>query len=276
MVDETIPEKAKPKTFREFIDLCNSLPRGRRIVGYAATIGVFVLLAALAAAIYFKVGFFAYLVLAFCLFLCSAHSNYALNVNLTQRKVRRIDYWYLGAATIGMLGAAASYSHQRDAVITKIFMKAHQAAEEPVREKVLSSVADLNKLLCEGTIAKKSKAPCDGLKRLSAEIKPHMPSEQIRSIKARLDNEVMMPYAMLFPRDLLVPSLFSPFSIVAIRLKDWAEFMQEAPSEEVSSRDEDVEMIFGLGQWVIWPFFFAYALALRITKVTTDVFEWAK
>ncbi len=103
-----------------------------------------------------------------------------------------------------------------------------------------------------------------------------MPSEQIRSIKARLDNEVMMPYAMLFPRDLLVPSLFSPFSIVAIRLKDWAEFMQEAPSEEVSSRDEDVEMIFGLGQWVIWPFFFAYALALRITKVTTDVFEWAK
>lgn len=273
---EQISEKAQPKTFREFIDVCNSLPRGRRIVGYAATIGVLALLAALALGIYFQAGFFAYLVLAFCLFLCSAHSNYALNVNLTQRKVRRIDYWYLGAATIGMFGAVASYSHQREAVIMKIFMKAHQAAEEPVREKVLSSVADLNKLLCEGTIAKKSKAPCDGLKKVSAEIKPHMPSEQITAIQKRLSNEVMMPYALLFPRDLLVDSLFSPFSIVQVRLDDWAEFMQSAPSEELSTRDEDLEMLFGLGQWVVWPFFFAYALALRITKVTTDVFEWAK
>jgi hypothetical protein len=40
-------------------------------------------------------------------------------------------------------------------------------------------------------------------------------------------------------------------------------------------RDEQSEIMLGLGQWVIWPFLLAYALALRITKMTVDVFEWA-
>src|SRR5438445_903139 len=113
-------EKVRPKTIRELIDLCNSLPRGRRIVGYVSTLGFFLFVAALGVAVYFKTGFFTYLVLALCLFLSTAHSNYALDVNLTQRKVRRIDYWYVGAATIGMLWAVASYSHQRNAVITRV------------------------------------------------------------------------------------------------------------------------------------------------------------
>jgi hypothetical protein len=269
-------EKVRPKTIRELIDLCNSLPRGRRIVGYVSTLGFFLFVAALGVAVYFKTGFFTYLVLALCLFLSTAHSNYALDVNLTQRKVRRIDYWYVGAATIGMLWAVASYSHQRNAVITRVLLKAHQAAEEPVREKAITSINDLSKLLCEGTVTKVSIAPCDGLRKLSAEMKPHLSPDQIKSFKDRLSKDVMLPYARLFPRDLLVPNLFSPFSAVDIRLDDWSQFMESAPSQATPERDEEMEIVFGLGQWVVWPFFLAYALALRITKVTTDVFEWAK
>lgn len=52
--------------------------------------------------------------------------------------------------------------------------------------------------------------------------------------------------------------------------------MKDAPPQSASQRDERSEVVFGLGQWVIWPFLLAYALALRITKVTVDVFEWAK
>jgi len=53
--------------------------------------------------------------------------------------------------------------------------------------------------------------------------------------------------------------------------------MRLAPQQSTSSgRDDKTEMLFGLGQFVVWPFFLAFALALRITKVTVDVFEWAK
>ena len=40
--------------------------------------------------------------------------------------------------------------------------------------------------------------------------------------------------------------------------------------------DDETKIMLDLGQLIIWPFLFAFALALRITKVTIDVFEWAK
>jgi hypothetical protein len=272
----SMSQTVKPKTIREFVEFCNSFPRGRRVVGYVSTIGFFVFIAALCVAIYFQVGFFTYLVLALCLFLSSAHSSYAFAANLTQRKVRKIDYWYLGAATLGMLLLAAAYSNQRDTVISKMLLIAHQSAEEPIREKVISSVAELSKFLCEGTIAKASIAPCEGLKKFSVEIKPHLSAQQIKSLKERFTKDVTLPYGRIFPRELIVPQLFSPLSAVDIRLDDWAEFVQSAPSQTALQRDEQAEIMFGLGQWVIWPFLLAYALALRLTKVTIDVFEWAK
>jgi hypothetical protein len=89
---------------------------------------------------------------------------------------------------------------------------------------------------------------------------------------------VILPYTRLFTTEQLNsrPEFFSPVVIVEISLDDWAEYMRNAPTETVSPRDEEAELLFGFGQLVIWPFFLAYALALRITKVTVDVFEWAK
>jgi hypothetical protein len=167
-------EKVKPKTLREVFALYNSFPRGRRIVGYVATISWFVLIAALCLAVYFKAGFMWYLVLAFLSFLCTTHSNYALAQNLTQRKVRRIDYWYLGTAAVGLLLFAAAYSNQREVVLTKIFVAAHQSGGEPIREQVVSSLTDLSKFLCDDVMVRASATPCEGLKRFSGEIKPHL------------------------------------------------------------------------------------------------------
>src|SRR6267378_3034060 len=98
-----MPKNVKPKTIRELIDFCNTLPRGRRIVGYVSTAGFFVFFIALLLAGYFKTGFLSYLILAFLMFLSTTHSNYSLAHSLTQRKVRRIDYWYVGTAAIGLL-----------------------------------------------------------------------------------------------------------------------------------------------------------------------------
>jgi hypothetical protein len=113
-------DKVKPKTLREVFAVYNSFPRGRRIVGYVSTAGWLIFAIALGFAVYFGAGFITYLVLAFLSFLCTTHSNYAFTQNLTQRKVRRIDYWYLGTAAVGLLLFAAAYSNQREIVLTKI------------------------------------------------------------------------------------------------------------------------------------------------------------
>jgi hypothetical protein len=103
-------EKARPKTIRELIEFANTLTRGRRIVGYVSTIAWFVLFFAIWLAAYFQTGFISYLVLAFLMFLSTTHSNYALAHNLTQRKVRKIEYWYLGAAAIGLFLFTIGYA----------------------------------------------------------------------------------------------------------------------------------------------------------------------
>lgn len=270
-------EITQPKTFRELVEFYKSFPRGRRIVGFTSMAGSLVLLIALGFAIYFKFGFFSYLILAFCLMLCTFHSNYAFNPNLTQRKVRRIDYWYLGAATFGLLFFAAAYSTQREAILTKALIVAHQAASEPTREKVVESVATLTKSLCRPEMVRASQKPCDGIKKFSAEIKPHLSADQIGTLREKFTQEVTLPYGRIFTLEQLnaAPGIFSPLSVVLVRIDDWIETMNDAPSQAALQRDEQSEIIYGLGQWVIWPFLLAFALALRITKVTVDVLEWA-
>jgi hypothetical protein len=271
-------DKAKPKTLREVFAIYNSFPRGRRIVGYASTAGWLIFAVALGFAVYFGTGFITYLVLAFLSFLSTTHSNYAFTQNLTQRKVRRIDYWYLGTAAIGLLLFAAAYSNQREIVLTKIFVAAHQSGEEPIREQVVSSLKDLSTFLCGDVMVRASATPCEGLKRFSEEIKPHLTAEQIKGLREKFSTAVTMPYSRMFPIEKLKanPSLFSPLSVIQVRLDDWAAYMQSAPAQTAAPRDEEAEIVYGLGQLVIWPFLLAYALALRITKVTIDVFEWAK
>ena len=212
------------------------------------------------------------------MFLSTTHSNYAFAQNLTQRRVRTIDYWYLGAAAFGLLLFAAAYSNQRETVLTKVLVVAHQSAEAPIREDVFASLTDLSKFLCDEVILRASPTPCEGLKKFRAEIKPHLSPEEIKGLSEKFTKDVVLPYGRIFPLEKLRadPSLFSPLSIIQVRLNDWAAFMRNAPPQTASQRDEESEIIFALGQLVIWPFLLAYALALRVTKVTIDVFEWAK
>ena len=278
VVGIAMPETAKPKIFRELINLYNTIPRGRRIAGYVFGIGFFVFLIALALASYFRTGFLSYLIIAFLIFVSSMHSNYALAQNLTQRKVRKIDYWYVGAAAIGLLLFAAGYSNQRELVVTKLFVAAHHAGEEPIRENVVAAAENLTKWLCNSERPPPFKPACEGIKRFAKEIKPNLTANQIKALDDKFSKTVVLPYGLMFSREQLNkdPSLFSPLSVVAVSLNNWEEYVRSAPSQSASPLDEEAEMLFGVGRLVIWPFFLAYALALRITKVTVDVFEWAK
>src|SRR5205809_8079742 len=102
--------------------------------------------------------------------------------------------------------------------------------------------------------------------------------KDIAAFQERFSKEVTLAYGRLFTIEQIntIPNLFSSFSVLQVRMGDWRKYLEEAPKFQPTARDEDTELLFGLGQWFVWPFLFAYALALRITKVTIDVFEWAK
>lgn len=272
-----MPETTTPKTFRELLDSLKELPRGRRITACIATLGFFVFPAGMGLAYYLDAGFITYLALAFFWFLSSFHSNYAMMPNLTQRAVRRIDYWYLGAGTIGLFLFAVQYSTQRDTTLSRVYIKVHQAGEGPLRADVDKQFAYLNKFLCD-TLVQRAKVPCEAIKRIAPDLKPSMTPEEIAVFQERFSKEVTLAYGRLFRVDQLdtIPHLFSSFSVLQVRMDDWRKYLEGAPKFETKPRDEDTELLFGLGQWFVWPFLFAYALALRITKVTIDVFEWAK
>jgi hypothetical protein len=68
--------------------------------------GVFAFAGAITFTTYKETGYISYLASTFCWFLSLFHAGYAYAQNLTQRQVRKIDYWYLGAASLGALDVA--------------------------------------------------------------------------------------------------------------------------------------------------------------------------
>lgn len=272
-------QKFKGKKIRELLEFYHSLPQGRWIVGYVGAVGLVLLSIAFGFAVYFKAGFIAYLTLGFLICLSTFHSHYALAQNLTQRKVRTIDYWYLGAAAIGLLLFAAGYSNQRQATIARMLVKVHEAGESTKRSDVSSALNTLSEFLCEYFIFR-SKAPCDGVKKVAMEIRPNLSAKDISILQERFEKDVAVPYGLAFTVEEIVrnQNVFLRLSVVQVRMDDWRQYAEGAPKtiSTVEKIDDDAEILFGLGQWVVWPFLLAYALALRITKVTIDVFEWAE
>lgn len=268
-----------PKTFREFVTWTEQFPRGRRVVGWITSIGFFVFPCLIGVAYYVRAGFITYLALTFFWFLSWSHANFAFAQNLTQRRVRTIDYWYLGAAAVGLFLFAVGYEDQRETALTRIQMKMHQSGELPVIEDVKKSFADLENRMCDPSITSKATAPCVNIKKLAVDAHPGLSPKEITVLKDRLSDEVNMPYGRLFsPEQLSKGNIFMPAAVLSVRLDDWHRYMEDAPKADTRLKpaDDDSALMFGLGQWVLWPFLLALALALRITKVTVDVFEWAK
>jgi len=246
-------------------------------VGYGGTFGWIVCLISIFVAYQRGAGFIVLLSLAFFFFLCGEHSRYAFTENLSQRKVRRIDYWYLSAATIGLFIAAFSYSTQREATIAKFNQKLYEAGEPSNIAAVKEGIGSLSKFLCADLT--KAKEACAGLKKIASEIRPGRSPAEIVAILGELQKNVTLPYARIFAAGELSknPDVLSPVISLQIKIEDWERYTELTPKagEGRSKLDDETEIMLEFGQWVIWPFLLAYALALRITKVTIDVFGWA-
>jgi len=274
----TNEEQKTTNIFRELAARHNATPRGQRLVGYIGGFCSIICFIGIFVAYQEGVGFIVLLVLTFFLFLFGDHYKYAFMENLSQRKVRRMDYWYLSAGAIGLFLAAFGYSTEREATIAKFSKKVYEAGESSVVVSVNEEIGSLSKFLCVDL--KNAKEACAGLKKVASQIRPgHSPAE-IASISEEFEKKVTIPYARIFPADELSknPNLLLPVVSVQIKFDDWKQYAEHAPKvDEVRSKTDDkTKIMLEVGRWVIWPFFLAFALALRITKVTIDVFDWAK
>jgi hypothetical protein len=272
-------ETAKTETLREMFARYNAVPVGRRLVGYAGAFGGIGCLIGIFVAYQNEAGFIVLLVLAFFFFLCGDHYKYAFTKDLSQRKVRRIDYWYLSAATIGLFFAAFGYSTQREATITRMTEKLYEAADSHAVAAVHNAIDDLSNFLCV-QLAPKANEACVGLKKLTPEVQTGRTPAEIASISDKFMQYVVVPYGHIFSADQRSKDhdIFLPVVDVQLKIEDWKKLAELAPKidKAQSKVDEETRIIFEFGERVIWPFLIAFALALRITKVTIDVFEWAK
>ena len=267
----------KSNASAEIKALWNLLPRSRRIVAIVCGLGWLACIVAMVFAYKLGADFPVVLALVFLFFLFFDHSKYALEVTLTQRRVRKIDYWYLGAATVGLFFAVLGYSTQRNDAVFRLSHKLYDSGEQSRIAAVTEEMSGLTKFLCvDLTTAKEA---CASLKHIAGEIRPGLSAAQIASISDELLAKVGGPYARVLPAELYKDkNSLLPIVVVALKLDEWHEFALLAP--EIGSNppkaDEETQIFFNFGQWVIWPFLLVFALALRITKVTIDVFEWAK
>jgi hypothetical protein len=265
------------ESWNELKEFAARLPPGRRIAGYAGIPAFFIFPILFGCAYYYEWGYTAGLVLAFLWFLFMTHSKYAFLKNLTQSRVRKIDYWYLGAASIGLLVFAIGYANQREMLFGKAMTSAFRIGEEKFRDDVVSRHKQFQSITCSPNVVRLSNRACEASTRFIDEIKPGLSLEQVKTLEERF-RMVAEQYTRLYAYDQIqkIPNFFMPQAVVKVAIDDWRKYMEYLPTTAEPKRDENIEMLFGVGQIIVWPFLFAYALALRITKVTIDVFEWAK
>src|ERR1700683_1718286 len=162
-------DQTKQNPFRELAARHNATPRGRRLLGYSGGVCCIVCLIGIFVAYQREAGFIVLLVLTFLLFLFGDHYKYAFMENLSQRKVRRMDYWYLGAVSIGLFLAAFGYSTQRETTIARFNENIYEAGESSIIAEMSDGMGSLSKFLCVDL--KNAKESCAGLKKVASEIR---------------------------------------------------------------------------------------------------------
>lgn len=258
---------------------------GRRLVGIASSLGIFVSFGLLVLAAYHRIGFISYLVLEFLFFLCVFHAGYAYAQRLTQRQVRKIDYWYLAAAAIGMILFALNYTEQREAYLGKASVFAFRAREAKLVQETREKLDLYIEASCGEIVTQASKAQCGIAKGFTERFKAGMTTAELSDVERSFRQQLIKTYSAIerqykatYPNE---PDPHRAYFMQAARfevaLEELRDAVAAAPNAtKTKTIDEEAEVLLGLGQTIAWPFLLAFALALRISKVTVDVFGWAE
>ena len=269
---------------------------GRTIVGVVACVVAIISLGALW---YVSSGAYPYLVklvLWFVSCLSGCHALFAFEFELTERAAKVIDYVYLGVASVGVLYLALGYSDQRTE-----FQKRYEKAGAQLQIGSRKALAeDFSKryaeLACKIHSSVREKH-CERAKELFASLKAASSEKELSSIvddfkgflfaeipdnESKADGPVRETGRPNIPIDepteyltiSLAISTISAIENTILAIKGNAALPEWSPSGKQEPSYHD--LYFGLVQTAFWPFILAFALALRITKVTIDVFDWAR
>lgn len=253
-----------------------TIPTGSRLIaGRVAAVGGAICTVALVYEAYTIASFVPTLVTFFVFALCLTHGRYAFDRKLTQRQVRKIDYWYLGVAAIGMLMFAVAYSGQRGATINQsrefIYHQGEMAFLLEAKTKLVRYLEEV----CKDEFKKVSDRPCITGESLEEDMKPGASPELVDHWMRRLTlarSEVSKKRTVNSDEPFIKAQ--TAVGVQLVMLKNY--IVANTPKATFDPVDEGMRLMFSIGQMVLWPFLLAFALALRIAKVTIDVFEWAK
>jgi hypothetical protein len=261
---------------------------GRRLVGIAGVVLGPLFGIGFVCCLHYFLGFVPALVCAFGMVLCLSHAYFAFKRNLPQRTVRKIDYWYVGSAAVGLVLFAANYAKDRDATINRNVDLVVSFVGPTMLESIKKDLAILNSEACKASITDVSTLPCSKINDAQSKINISLSAPEIEAIESSISYPNIVKNTTV-EENILAESKANgkdwrshPFYLSAMTASDslgaWKFFVSsnEARRPKSSPPNEFFEMMLGLGRYFLWPFILAFALAIRLTKVTIDVYEWAK
>jgi len=223
----------------------------------------------------------------FVFWLSMFHCYYAVK-QVTTREARKIDYWYLSIAAIGVLFFAIGYSDQRLDYLGQFERGMVESNADGAVSHVKYVAGEYLNIACNLSDSQATtEADCDraqemfrsSRKPLTASTMAQLGVDFSKVYEAEKEKGVVGYQKRVdgFSRDELLRTM----GRVQSAIEDAVERMKRNDSmpawQPPPKQGRDTyKVLLGLGQVVLWPFILALALALRITKVTIEVERWAK
>jgi hypothetical protein len=116
-------------------------------------------------------------------------------------------------------------------------------------------------------------------------LKPGMTATELSEMEASFRQQLVKTYSAIrqeykktYPNESNADdAYFMQAARFQVRLEELRQTVAATPtSTKPKIVDEEMQVLLGLGQTLVWPLLLAFALALRLAKVTVDVFGWAE
>ncbi len=211
----------------------------------------------------------------FLFFLFAFHWAFGARSGLTVTQARMIDYIYLGTAAIGVFLLALNYEEKRYEYVQLETQDKIRKQLEKSQVDLAEGVQDLQRAACIPVVVQVMPQYCDRAKKLGLALAVEDKSETNKNYSVAVTeylNDVAPPDLDDYGRQLYRrieaanQELKSRQLSVKIDLLS-IEFQAPMPPDDIRNTT------FGL---FLWPFVLAFAFALRITKTTIEVLDWAK
>ncbi len=260
-------------------------PRWASVAGYAAILSFLFLLVAILVFQYIW-----QLIAFFMAFLCFFHWVYFRSEAITQAQVRLIDYPYLLAAGVGILLLANQGARDRAA-----YDRALDEIAATTRPQQLKGIVErsISQLCAPAPDRKRYDEYCTWARDIAAFLgAPYTQAQLIHKIR---ESEALFRaswWRIKFELWALLPEPPSGEGLQergdgtvlaqadARTIIDFLNAIRERQETRISALPPQAEGQTDLNEvfyrFILWPFVFAFALALRLTKVTADVTDWAK